>query len=824
MVDSATMRPGRVKNKNTINYANNTLDLTPTPAGICAAARAGDVAAIEAILAEKPLTNKETRRRTEVIMNAHETQLDTLRETLRTENDDAIKAECKSSLESGIDHKDIVRVILRRITDCSVADPSWLPAASFINLFDSLVHVALQAPEDKHKLIVTGERSPKFRRIESPPPVTGSIDEVTCRFAEATDGNDCQLGERCLLGIADQADIKAVFATTLECLLQPRFLGVTSGPWWAGVRHLSVGCLIDLWQQFGDEAVVAVICHFGAKQCAKMVDRPSDQTQHAIDVLEQEFSKLESVPRGTGSNEHFDEEAFRTQLSAGNVETVFAAITDAWQAGVSIDTLHLAMTMHCVERLQRAGHGSGANWDNLKRELMSTSVMRQAKVIDEQLAIKAAYHAAWQWVRHGEEGLADQMPVAKACPIPNEGEQIGYVIDQIGHSVAPRAMRQANNFIAGGHNGEELLQRLILYINSDGVGGGYFNGQRGMIDAWYVAENHPQRNHILVALAGWAADYRNQHLNHTVRYGAIWGANLSADGRLLAIVSAGTRVFDTTNGKELMYFRGFPWRFAFHPNSRLLASGWDGGQLQIWDLVARELVTQFDAFPDDVSGQFGEGKFWGMEFSPDGTMLAGCSRGCSEVKVWNTSSWDLQFQLVGHTHDRNESVTFSADSKTIVTGGNDGTVRVWDADDGKQRLVFDGHTDKRGRMTAVDFHPNGKKVLSVESEGEIKVWDWKTGEVLATADGKGYCNFAGFTLDGKIIVSEHEGALHYWNADTGELLERIRAIPNEGMHAIFGGANQSRDRSTIVTAGWYGQIRIWNAVTHKEANSFGIEF
>ncbi|MEM7387312.1 MAG: WD40 repeat domain-containing protein, partial [Verrucomicrobiota bacterium] len=432
-------------------------------------------------------------------------------------------------------------------------------------------------------------------------------------------------------------------------------------------------------------------------------------------------------------------------------------------------------------------------------------------------------HAAWQILKHGTEGLAEEIPTLKPFPLPDLEEQMTYVINGIGGSDAREAIHQASNFIAGDHEPEELLRRTILWVNTHCQGNGYYAGQRAMIDAWSLARDHPDRNQILLALTGWMADYRNQHYDHEKSYGPVWGANLSADGSLAAIRSDGTRLFDTHTGEEIHFSRGHPWRFAFHPGGRLLACGWDGGKLEIRDLITKERVREIEAFPGDVTGQFGDGKFWGLQFSPDGTMLAGCSRGCHEVKIWDTATWELKFELAGHTHDRNESVTFSANNRIIATGGNDGTVRIWDAKTGEVRLVFEGHSDKTGRLTAVDFHPDGDRILSAESASEILVWDWRTGEVHLTLQGKDYCNFAGFSADGKTLIGEHSGTLSFWDATTGKLEETIVAIPDKDQHVLFGGANLSRDRRTLITAGWMGRVRIWDIEKREARCSFKLD-
>ncbi len=243
-----------------------------------------------------------------------------------------------------------------------------------------------------------------------------------------------------------------------------------------------------------------------------------------------------------------------------------------------------------------------------------------------------------------------------------------------------------------------------------------------------------------------------------------------------------------------MWFRGHPWRFAFHPDSRWLAAGWDGGRLQIIDLIARKVVHQCEAFPDDVSGQFGDGKFWGLEFSPDGTLLAGAWRGCCEVRVWDTTTWRLKYEFVGHSRPRNESVTFTADSVFIATGGNDGTVRFWHSADGQPHSVFDKFEDDRGRISGLQFHPDGLRIIGVECGGKIICWEWQSGQIVWSTTAQGYCNFSGFTADGTLAMTEHVGKLYFWDADSGqparEPIETIPHKPND--HTIFGGANQSR--------------------------------
>ena len=65
--------------------------------------------------------------------------------------------------------------------------------------------------------------------------------------------------------------------------------------------------------------------------------------------------------------------------------------------------------------------------------------------------------------------------------------------------------------------------------------------------------------------------------------------------------------------------------------------------------------------------------------------------------------------LKGHS-DRVTSVAFSPDGKKIVRGSDDKTIRVWNAETGKEIIVpLKGHFDK---VTSVAFSPDGKKIVS----------------------------------------------------------------------------------------------------------------
>ena len=62
---------------------------------------------------------------------------------------------------------------------------------------------------------------------------------------------------------------------------------------------------------------------------------------------------------------------------------------------------------------------------------------------------------------------------------------------------------------------------------------------------------------------------------------------------------------------------------------------------------------------------------------------------------------------------------FSPDSRLLVSGSKDTTLKVWDTATGKLKEDLPGHRDE---VFAVDWSPDGRAVASGGKDKQVRVW------------------------------------------------------------------------------------------------------
>jgi WD40 repeat protein len=170
---------------------------------------------------------------------------------------------------------------------------------------------------------------------------------------------------------------------------------------------------------------------------------------------------------------------------------------------------------------------------------------------------------------------------------------------------------------------------------------------------------------------------------------------------------------------------------ALAPDGRTLtACDWQQAPLPLWDLRTEQrsrTVGHLGAAAESGVAAEGLYDFMGnaaLAFSPDGRSLVHASPspsgtvGRGAVRLIDLSSGQERLTFPGH---RGEvwSVAFARDGKTLVSGSEDSTIKLWDPVTGDQRLTLRGH---EGRISTVAFSPDGTILATASWDGTIRLW------------------------------------------------------------------------------------------------------
>jgi WD40 repeat protein/tRNA A-37 threonylcarbamoyl transferase component Bud32 len=126
-----------------------------------------------------------------------------------------------------------------------------------------------------------------------------------------------------------------------------------------------------------------------------------------------------------------------------------------------------------------------------------------------------------------------------------------------------------------------------------------------------------------------------------------------------------------------------------------------------------------------------------------------------------------------------------------------------------ERLSLSGH---RGQVYRAIFSPDGRLLVSGGQDGMIKFWDAATGQELATLAAHRACvNDLSYSLDGQTLISAScDHTIKFWQAQTHELLATLEVHPDEVRCLAI-----SPDGTRLATGGKGKLVVLWDMATRE---------
>jgi WD40 repeat protein/predicted Ser/Thr protein kinase len=230
-----------------------------------------------------------------------------------------------------------------------------------------------------------------------------------------------------------------------------------------------------------------------------------------------------------------------------------------------------------------------------------------------------------------------------------------------------------------------------------------------------------------------------------------------ADGRLIASCDLlGTVILsDVARAQPQLRcdsIRGNCYCIAVSPNG-----GWVATTHGVYASAdGRPVESQADA-DHQTTALYGE--MYGVAFSPDGRWLACVQPARSSISLWNTGKWQEVSEVATNTSV--VAVAFSGDGKYVVTGEDEGAVRLWEVEPLHEVAVLGRHGS---RIKSVAFSPDGREVASASDDQTIALWDVHRRSFITNIGTHAVPVLSvAFSPDGRHLASgEHDGAVRIY--------------------------------------------------------------
>ncbi|CAH1981259.1 unnamed protein product [Acanthoscelides obtectus] len=251
---------------------------------------------------------------------------------------------------------------------------------------------------------------------------------------------------------------------------------------------------------------------------------------------------------------------------------------------------------------------------------------------------------------------------------------------------------------------------------------------------------------------------------------------------------------------------------AYHKTLKILVTGYSTGEFFIHELPDVNQIHSLSISDEKIKS---------ISLNDTGDWIAlGCGGSgflqfSGQLLVWEWQSETYIMKQQGHSSNMS-CISYSGDGQMIVTGGEDGKVKLWNIHSGFCFVTFTEHTN-----AVSDVAISGAKrfVVSASYDGTVRTYDLKRYRNFRTFTSTKPVQFSCVSVDssGEFVAAGGQDVFEIclWSVKTGRLLEVLAGHEGPVSSLTF---SPIISNTTLVSVSWDKTLKTWDAIEKGSAH------